>query len=87
MSEAMPPKIKKFSPAKQRLLDQLLEQNAEGTISDLDKATLEALVSEAQELMIANSQRLAEFARSQSPQCPVAAVPVTVWVNPELTQR
>jgi hypothetical protein len=87
MSRPTPPKIRKFAPSKQRRLDQLLEKNAEGTISAKDKVKLEALVAEAEKLMVANSQRLAEFARGQSPQPPAAAVPVTIWVNPQLTER
>ena len=87
MNEAPPRKVKRFSPAKQRQLDHLLEQNADGTIGTSDKETLEALVAEAQELMVANSQRLAEFARNQTPHPPVTAVPVMVWVNPELAGR
>ena len=87
MSNPTPPKITKFAPAKQRRLDQLLEKNAEGTITAKEKEKLEALVAEAEELMIDNSQRFAEFARSQSPQPPPGAVPVTVWVNPQLAER
>jgi hypothetical protein len=85
MSSAMP-RTKKFPAAKQRRLDQLLEKNAEGTISAKEKTALELLVAEAEALMVANSQQLAEFARNQSPQPPPSAVPVTVWVNPQLTE-
>jgi hypothetical protein len=87
MNNRTPPKITKFAPAKQRRLDQLLEKNAEGKITAREKEKLESLVAEAEEMMVVNSQRLAEFARSQSPQPPVAAVPVTVWVNPQLAER
>ncbi len=87
MSSHTPPKIRKIAPAKQRRLDQLLEKNAEGTITAKEKEKLESLVVEAEELMVANSQRLLDFARSQSPQPPVDAVPVTVWVNPQVADR
>jgi hypothetical protein len=83
MKQPVPPELQQFAPAKQRRLDQLLEQCADGTISTSDKAKLESLVAEAEEVMVANSRRLAEFAHSQSPQPPVAAVPVTVWVTPQ----
>lgn len=87
MSKPTPPKIKKFAAAKQRRLDQLLEKNAEGTISAAEKATLEQLVDEAEALMVANSKQLANFARSQSPHPPVAAIPVTIWVNPQVAEH
>lgn len=87
MGKIVPPSIKKLAPAKQRRLDQLLEKNAVGTISAKEKERLEALVSEAEQLMIANSQQLAEFAQSQKPQPPSAAIPVTVWVSPQVAQR
>jgi hypothetical protein len=85
MSNAVP-RIKKFPAAKQRRLDQLLEKNAEGTINAKEMVALELLVVEAEALIVANSQRLAEFARNQSPQPPPSAMPVTVWVNPQLTE-
>lgn len=83
MSKRTPPKVRKLTLTKQQRLDALLEKNAEGTISDKEKRALQLLVAEAEKLMVANSQRLADFARSQSAP-PVTAVPVTVWVNPEL---
>jgi hypothetical protein len=86
MSNKLPPKIRKFSPVKQRRLDQLLLKNAEGTISDSDKSKLKALVDEAESVMMANSSELAKFARTQS-KAPTAAVPVTVWVNPGVVER
>jgi hypothetical protein len=84
MSQSALPKTKSFPPAKQRRLDQLLEKNSNGTINTKDKAKLEALVAEAEELMVANSQRLADFARRQAHQSQVTAAPVTVWVIPQL---
>ena len=62
MRKATPPKITKFPPAKQRRLDELLEKNAAGTITAREKDRLDSLVAEAEALMVANSQRLAEFA-------------------------
>ena len=87
MNRRTPPKIKSFAPAKQRQLDALLEKNAQGKITAKERPKLQALVDEAEQLMVANSQRLADFARSEVPQPPPAAVPVTVWVNPQLTER
>jgi hypothetical protein len=84
MGNPTPPKIKNFPPAKQRRLDQLLDKLAEGKIDAKEKASLERLVAEAEALMVTNAERLAEFARSQSPIPPPGAVPVTVWVNPQL---
>jgi hypothetical protein len=87
MNKRNPPKIKELPTAKQKRLDQLLEKNAEGTISEKEREKLELLVGEAEALMATNARLLAEFARSQSPQPPATAVPVTVWVNPQLTDR
>jgi hypothetical protein len=84
MGNPMPPKIKRFPASKQRRLDQLLDKLADGIINDKEKATLERLVAEAEALMVSNSERLANFARSQSPQPPPGAIPVTVWVSPQL---
>lgn len=83
MSESLPPKIRLLAPAKQRQLDGLLEKNATGKITEKERAKLQSLVDEAEMLMVANSQRLADFARSQSPHPPATAVPVTVWVTPQ----
>ncbi|RIK81112.1 MAG: hypothetical protein DCC67_08540 [Planctomycetota bacterium] len=76
------PSLDSFAPDKQRRLDLLLDRNAEGAISEDERAELEDLVAEAERLIIANSRELADFARSQSLQPPPAAVPVTVWVAP-----
>jgi hypothetical protein len=86
MRHRTPPKIKTLAPAKQRLLDALLEKNAEGKLSAKEREKLQSLVDEAEQLMVANSQRLADFARSESPGPSPAAVPVTVWVNPQLAE-
>lgn len=82
-----PPKTRTLAPAKQRRMDALLEKNATGKISAKESHTLQTLVDEAEQLMVANSQRLADFARSESPQPPSTAVPVTVWVNPQLAEH
>jgi hypothetical protein len=87
MSNQTPPKINQLALAKQQRLDALLSKNAEGTISAREKERLEALVGEAEEMMVTNARRVAEFARSQSPQPPIAAVPVTVWVSPQVADR
>jgi hypothetical protein len=86
MSTPTPPKVKKFPAAKQRRLDALLERNAEGSLTAKETAILQSLVAEAERLMVDNGQRLAEFTRTKSPRPPVNAVPVTVWVNPQVVQ-
>jgi hypothetical protein len=87
MKKNHPPKVKEFSAAKQRRLDELLEKNSEGSITSAEKVRLEQLVEEAEQLMVANAQRLARFSQSQSAAKPADAVPVTVWVTPERTGR
>lgn len=89
MSQTTPPELTAFPPAKQQRLDQLLllATSADGAITPAEKAELESLVAQAEELMIANARLLADFARTHSPQPPVAAVPVTVWVTPQLAER
>jgi hypothetical protein len=87
MKKRIPPKVQRFPAAKQRRLDQLLEKNSEGTISVKEKANLEQLVAEAQELMVANARRLADFSKSQAMRPPNGAVPVTVWVQPHHAER
>lgn len=59
MKKIVPPKLMKFSSAKQRRLDELLEKNSAGTITQKERVTLERLVTEAEELMVANAKRLA----------------------------
>ena len=81
MKKLVPPKVQKFPAAKQRQLDQLLEENSEGTITPGEKATLKQLVAEAQELMVANARRLAESSKGEAMCPPAGAVHVAVWVN------
>jgi hypothetical protein len=83
MKKAAPPKFERLSAGKQRRLDQLLEKNSEGTITDKEKAKLRQLVAEAEELMVKNGRRLADFSRQQAPPASANAVPVTVWVQPQ----
>ena len=83
MKRRLPPKLKKFAAAKQRRLDALLNKNSEGTITAGERSALEALVAEAERLMVSNAKRLAEFSTSESAGPPGGAVPVTVWVKPE----
>jgi hypothetical protein len=87
MKQVSPPKVQKFPAAKQRRLDRLLEKNREGTITPKEKAALERLVAEAEQLMVANVRRLAEFARAEAARPPGGAVPVTVWVQPHTAER
>jgi hypothetical protein len=63
MKKPVPPKVQKFAASKQRRLDLLLEKNSEGTINPKEKAILEQLVSEAEQLMVANAKLLAAFSR------------------------
>ncbi|HMF13219.1 MAG TPA: hypothetical protein VKE94_12970 [Gemmataceae bacterium] len=87
MKKRLPPKIQKFPAAKQRRLDRLLEKNSEGTITAKEKAALEQLVGEAQELMVANAKRLAAISKGETGSPPAGAVPVTVWVHPQQAER
>jgi hypothetical protein len=57
-----PPKVNPFPAGKKRRLDELLEKNSEGTITLKEKAKLERLDAEAEQLMVANAGRLAENA-------------------------
>src|SRR5207249_4712322 len=77
----IPPRIKKLPPAKQQRMDELLDKNAEGTITPAEKKRLRQLVSEAEDLAIENAKHLARFGKSQRP--PSGAVPVTVWIAPQ----
>jgi hypothetical protein len=82
MKKTVPPRLEKFPAHKQRRLDQLLEKNSERTITHKEKAKLEQLVAEAEQLMVANARRLAAFSQSQPVRAPAGAVPVTIWVQP-----
>ena len=75
MTKILPPKVKQFSAAKQRRLDELLEKNSEGTITPAEKARLEQLVAEAEQLMVANAQLLARFSQSETQAQPPAPCP------------
>ncbi len=85
MTKPAPPRLQRFPAAKQRRLDQLLEKNSEGTITPKEKAKLQELVAQAEQLMVENARRLAQF--SQREGTPVGAVPVTVWVQLERPER
>jgi len=87
MRRIAPPKLRKFPAAKQRHLHKLLDKNSEGTITPKEKALLERLVADAEELMVANAKQLAEFSRNEGPRVPANAVPVTIWVQPQSTER
>jgi hypothetical protein len=88
MKKNAPPKLQKLSAVKQRRLHQLLDKNGEGGISRKEKFILEQLVSEAEEIMVANAKRLAEFTKREAAvRPPAGAVPVTVWVQPEHAER
>jgi hypothetical protein len=83
MDKPLPPKVKKFPAAKQRILDQLLEKNSDGSITRNERARLEQLVAEAECLTVANAKRLAQFSLNEAVSPPPGAVAVTVWVKPE----
>ena len=87
MQKPAPPRIERFPVAKQRRLDRLLEKNSTGTITARESAKLQELVREAEELMVTNARRLAEFSRSEAAHVPANAVPVTVWVQPQPGER
>jgi len=78
-----PPKVEMMPSEKQARLDQLLDENNEGTISPEGKRELQVLVAEAARLMAENSKRVAEFVQSKSPVASQSAMPVTVWVKPQ----
>ena len=81
------PQISRFPAAKQRRLDVLLEKNSEGNITPRERVTLGKLVAEAEQLMVTNAQRLAQFSESARGGVPSNAVPVTVWVSPTTAAR
>lgn len=87
MKKTVPPKVGTFPTAKQRRLDQLLEKNSDGTITPKEKAKLEQLVAEAEQLMVENAKRLAQFIQKEEQSPPSGAVPVTVWVQPSSRDR
>lgn len=80
-----PPRVQKLSAVKQRRMDELLDRNREGTITDLKRRTLEKLVGEAEQLMVKNAQRLAQFSAKSQPER--LAVPVTIWLQPQPAER
>jgi len=65
MRKPIPPKLRKFPAAKQRRLEQLLEKNSEGHILAEEITTLQKLVAEAEELMVANAKHLAEVSNGE----------------------
>jgi hypothetical protein len=81
MKKPVPPKVRKFPAPKQRRLDQLLDKNSQGTITEGERVNLVQLVAEAEQLMAENAKRLAEFSKAEPASPPPGAVPVTVWVQ------
>jgi hypothetical protein len=63
-------------------MDVLLEKNQEGAITAAEKARLEELVAEAEQVIAENAKRLAAFRKLETTEAPTEAVPVTVWVKP-----
>ena len=68
-------------------MDLLLDKNSEGTITPKEKAVLESLVTEAEQLMVANSKQLAAFSQRAGVKKSADAVAVTVWVSPAHAER
>jgi hypothetical protein len=87
MKKRIPPKLRKLSPAKQRRLDELLDKNSERTITADERTELEALVAQAEKVMVGNAKSLAEFADRDKAGTRARAVPVTIWVQPEPAGR
>jgi hypothetical protein len=87
MKKTAPPKVQKFPAAKQRRLDHLLDKNSAGTITGKEKAVLEHLVAEAEQLMVANAKRLADFSKREVGPSHVGAVPVTIWIQPHSVKQ
>lgn len=87
MPNHLPPKLSKLSALKQRTMDALLEKNSEGTITPAEKARLERLVEEAEQLMVVNAKRLADFNGKRIAAKSSNAVSVTVWVQPARAGR
>ena len=77
-----PPAPDELPADKQQRLHELLDKNSEGTITPAERTELKSLVETAEQLMVANARRLAEFSQ-KAPGTPTGAVPVTVWVKPE----
>ena len=84
MAKLVPPTIERLPSEKQQRLHELLDRNSEGEIAPSEKVELEELVAQAQRLMVANAKRLADFARCEGEHPPEGAVPVTVWVTPQI---
>ena len=86
MKPHVPPRLKKLPSAKQQRIDDLLDRNREGTITAAEKVKLQALVAEAEQLMVENAKRLATFREQEVGPSP-GATPVTIWVKPEPAER
>ena len=82
-----PPTIRRFPPSKQRRMDELLDKNREGTITEKERSILQRLVADAESLKIANGKKLAEFAKRDGNLRPANSVPVTVWVTPSNVEQ
>ncbi len=81
MKPHLPPRLKKLPTAKQQRMDKLLERNREGALTAAEKAKLQGLVAEAEQLMVENAKRLAAFHEQEATEAPSGATPVTVWVK------
>jgi hypothetical protein len=66
MKPRIPPKLKKFSAAKQIRMDELLDRNREGRITPPEKAQLKDLVAEAEQLTVENARTLNKMAAAEA---------------------
>lgn len=81
---AEPQSLRQLNRNKQQLMDRLLEENQNGSLSSHDAAALCALVEEAERLMVENAKALETLTQCEQPNRPVGAVPVTVWIKPSI---
>jgi hypothetical protein len=58
--EAPARKLRRLGAAKQKRLDALMARNNEGSVNRAERQELEALVREAEEIMLANARQLAD---------------------------
>jgi hypothetical protein len=61
--EAPQHKLRRLSAAKQKRLDRLMAKNNEGSLTDAERHDLQALVREAEAVMLANARQLARQRR------------------------
>jgi len=80
------PEVHRFPEERQARMDELLDRNSSGKISAAERVELEALVGEAERLMVENTKRLSQYCRRHTGRQQQRRTPVTVWVS-EATAR